>query len=114
MSIGSRSCVRGSLAWIGVMLPLAAQIQAAQVQPFDRMVLATNVVCREQPSISSQGVGTLGLGDRFRTGDTRSEDGQSWILVVDRRSSGYTFGSCQRRLKMSQIWRLKMPHFDGR
>ena len=69
------------------MLPLAAQIQAAQApQPADRMLLATNAVCREQPSSSSREVATLGLGERFRTGDIRSEDGQSWILVIDRRN----------------------------
>ena len=85
--------MRVSLFCIGAMLPLAAQIQAAQVQPFDRIVLATNVMCREQPSISSQGVGTLRLGDRLRTGDTQSEDGQSWILVVGKRSAAPVFSS---------------------
>lgn len=90
--------MRGSLLLIGALLPVAAQIQAAQAQRFDRIVLATNVVCREQPSISSRGVGTLRLGDRLRTTDTRSEDGQSWILVVDKLnvapSYSYMRGSC--------------------
>ena len=85
--------MRGSLFWIGAVLPVAAQIQAAQVQPFDRIVLATNVMCREQPSISSQGVGTLRLGDRLRTGDTQSEDGQSWILVVDKQNVAPIYSS---------------------
>ena len=25
-----------------------------------------------------------------------------------------SFAACQRRLKMSQLWRLKMSHFGGR
>src|SRR5690606_17543933 len=83
-SMASRSLSLLRLVLCAAVLGVAVWTPAAGQSEASRLVIATDVVCRDQPGVAAAAVALLRLGDQLRIAEEREEAGERWYFVFDK------------------------------